>query len=68
MLNIKELRKKTVINMPDGKRMGKITDLVFDDEMNIAIIQTGMINKNQFGVRHIKRIGEEVILIDLGVQ
>ena len=71
--NYTELKKKSVVNVMDGKNLGKITDLVlsFPDGRVTGIIVPG--KKNSFfssgelimGVECIERIGDDAILVKL---
>lgn len=75
MLTIRELRRKDVIGVTDGKRIGRVTDVAFDEE-------TGQITTFVIGVRRpwfgffeseekqtvpydmVRTMGRDVILID----
>jgi YlmC/YmxH family sporulation protein len=69
-----ELRSKEVVNAVDGKRMGRITDIVFSSETGkIKGIVTpygkhGIFCKNQdifIPWRCVRKVGEDVIIVDL---
>ena len=71
-----ELREKEVVNILDGKKLGFTTDLEIDPETGkiIAIVVPGpgkfrwLFGKNEEIVipwRQIKKIGIDVILVDL---
>ena len=74
-LTFTELRQKEVINIGDGKRLGRISDLVFTYPKNTV---TGLVvpgcHKSGFfksapeifiSMACITKIGEDVILVDL---
>ena len=71
-----ELRAKEVVNAADGKKLGKITDIVFTVEGCFKGIVAPYCKKffsfkNQeifIPFRDIKRIGEDVILVELPQQ
>ena len=52
-MKLSELERKDIINIRDGKRIGRIVDVEFD-------ITNGYIKFSQ-----IKKMGEDVILIDI---
>ena len=69
-----ELRSKEVVNSTDGKRLGKITDLVFSLQTGLikGIVtpynKRGLFGKNQdifIPWRCVKKIGEDVILVNI---
>ncbi len=71
--NLSELKKKKVINVMDGKDLGKISDMLisFPDGKITAMITPG--KKNSFfggneliiSVKCIERIGDDAILVKL---
>ena len=76
MLRASDLTQKEVINIADGKRMGLITDLEVDlkkGKINAVIIPDAGKFMGIFGKDHefeiswdqIKKIGEDVILVEL---
>ena len=71
-----ELRAKEVVNSADGKKLGKITDIVFTVEGRFKGIVAPYCKK-LFSIKNqeifipfsdIKRIGEDVILVELPQQ
>ncbi len=75
-MSFSELKGKEVINVCDGRRLGRPIDLVFTENACVeAIVVPGQYSlKNAIrGVRegivvpwsHIRRIGDDVILVDL---
>ena len=75
-MKLSELEKKDIINIKDGKKIGKIVDVVFDVNngyMIKFIIESSSILKNIFSsseeftikFSQIKKMGEDVILIDI---
>ncbi|MBR2988624.1 MAG: YlmC/YmxH family sporulation protein [Clostridia bacterium] len=69
-----QLRSKEVVNSADGKRMGKINDLIFSLQTGVikGIVtpysRNGLFGKNQdifIPWRCVKKIGEDVILVDI---
>lgn len=74
-MKISDLQYKTIININDGKEIGKISDLEID-EKGIIISYYAMPRKNLFKIfssnketifktNNIKKIGEDVILVQL---
>ena len=75
-MKLSELSKKDIINIKDGKRVGKIVDVEFDINngyMIRFIIESSNIIKSIFSntdeltikFSQIKKLGEDVILIDI---
>lgn len=72
-MHLSSLQDKDIINLSDGKKIGKIIDVVISDNGNIVsfIIQRTKFNiipsSNEVEVRfdQIKTIGTDVILIDM---
>ena len=75
-MKLSELAKKDIINIKDGKRIGKIVDVEFDINngyMIRFIIESSNIIKSIFSsgdeltikFSQIKKLGEDVILIDI---
>lgn len=69
---LSDLQKKSIINIYNGKNLGKITDMYFNEEGNITefTIQKRfkifkIINKTILKISEIKTIGEDVILVDI---
>ncbi len=71
--NLTDLKKKKVINVADGKDLGKITDMVitYPDGKVKGIIVPGKKNGLFFsgeliiGFKCIERIGEDTVLVSL---
>lgn len=72
-LSFEELREKEVINIYNGKKLGHITDMIFDIAKGIVIgiIVPGdkkLFKKSEdifISIRQIRRIGDDVILVAL---
>ena len=75
-MKLSELSKKDIINIKDGKRIGKIVDVEFDINngyMIRFIIESSNVIKSIFSNQEemtikfsqIKKLGEDVILIDI---
>ena len=74
-MKISDLQDKSVINVSDGKNLGRITDLEIDKDGKIIsfyaiprrfIFKIFLGNKETiFIINDIKKIGEDVILVDL---
>ena len=70
-----ELRAKEVVNTQDGRRLGKVCDVVlcYPENRWVGIIVPGGrgfgMKKNTLFVdlKHIVKIGEDVILVDVGM-
>ncbi len=69
-----ELRCKEVINASDGRKLGRITDLIFSNETGkIRGIVTPYVKRTFFGKgqevfipwRCVKKLGEDVIIVDI---
>ena len=75
-LTYSELRQKEIINICDGKKLGRISDLVFTYPKNTVtgIVVPGCHKQSFFrsapelfiSMCCITKIGEDVILVDLG--
>lgn len=70
-----ELRAKEVVNASDGRKLGRITDLVFSADSGAVkgivapFTRRGLFGKGQdvfIPWRCIKKIGEDVILVEIG--
>lgn len=70
-----ELRSKEVVNCFDGRRLGKITDIIFSGESGkIKGIITPYVKRNLLGKNQeifipwncVKKLGEDVIIVDVG--
>ncbi|MBR3927983.1 MAG: YlmC/YmxH family sporulation protein [Clostridia bacterium] len=77
-MTFSELKQKDVINVADGKRLGKVVDVSFTEGACIeAIIVPDAFNlltclsKNKSGIEipwdRVRRIGDDVILVDVCV-
>lgn len=73
-MRLSDLQSKDIVNIIDGKKVGKIIDVVIDDRGNmlsLVIQRTKMFrilpNGNEVEVKwdQIKKIGEDVILVNL---
>ena len=75
-MKLSELHKKDIINIKDGKKIGRIIDVEFDINNGYMIhflIEKTHIIKNIFSTNEdiyvkftqIKKLGEDVILIDI---
>lgn len=75
-ISFAELKEKEIINVCDGKKLGHIIDIVFDNENGIVrgIIVPGerkLFKKSDdifIPLEKLKRIGDDVVLIKLQVQ
>lgn len=78
-MTFSELKQKDVINVSDGKRLGKPVDVAFTEGACIdAIIVPDAFNfltclsKNKTGIEipwdRVRRIGDDVILVDIGLK
>lgn len=75
-MKLSELEKKDIINLSDGKKIGKIVDVEFDTTnghlIKFVIEPTNMFknifsSNDEITIRfsQIKKLGEDVILIDI---
>ena len=72
-ITFNELKEKEVINVADGKRMGRIEDVVFDkdDGKVLGVVLPGkkaVFKKREdvfIPIDELKRIGEDVILVKI---
>ena len=74
-MRLSELQKKDVVNVNDGKRIGSIIDIHInlDGQMDEILIEksTSILSlfssKNELSIKwsQIKKIGEDVILVDI---
>ena len=74
-MKISELQDKEIINIKDGKNLGRIVDLEINDKGEIinffaipkrTIFRLFLSNKETiFNINNINKIGEDVILVDL---
>jgi len=68
---LSEIQNKDIVNLKDGKKIGNIVDIEIDKEGKINSL---IIQKNKFNIfksndveikwNQIKKIGEDVILVD----
>jgi len=76
-MRLSDLQKKDIINMNDGKKIGNIIDIHINSEglMDEIIIEkpafliSFISNKNEITIKwdQIKKIGEDVILVDISL-
>ena len=74
-LTFSELRAKEVVNTQDGKKLGKVCDiaLCYPENKWVGIIVPGgrgfSFKKSELFIdlRHIVKIGEDVILVNIGL-
>ena len=75
-MKLSELQKKDIVNIKDGKKIGRIIDVEFDPNNGYVIkfvIESTHFIKNLFSSNEeltikftqIKKMGEDVILIDI---
>lgn len=75
-MKLSELQKKDIVNIKDGKKIGRIIDVEFDPSNGYVIkfvIESTHFIKNLFSSNEeltikftqIKKMGEDVILIDI---
>lgn len=73
-MRLSDLQNKDIVNTEDGKKIGKIIDVIIDEagNMKALIVQRIKVinifsNSAEFEVRwdQIKKIGEDVILVNL---
>lgn len=75
-MKLSELQKKDIVNIKDGKKIGKIIDVYFDESSGYMIkfvIEKTHFVRNIFSstdeivikFSQIKKMGEDVILIDI---
>ena len=73
-LSYNELRKKEVINSTDGKKLGRVCDMVFCYPENriLGIVVPGSrafgLKREEYFIdlKNIAKIGEDVILVNIG--
>lgn len=73
-ISFAELKEKEVVNLSDGKKLGRIIDIVFDStsgEVKGIIVpgERKILRKNEdyfVSLSKLKRIGDDVILVSLG--
>ncbi len=75
-MKLSELQRKDIVNIKDGKLVGKIVDVEFDTSNGYVIkfiIEKAHFMRNLFSINdeltikftQIKKLGEDVILIDI---
>lgn len=73
-MRLSDLQNKDIVNTEDGKKIGKIIDVVIDETGNMKALVVQRIkvinifsNSAELEVRwdQIKKIGEDVILVNL---
>lgn len=73
-MHLSELQSKQIVNIKDGKNVGKIVDAIIDGNGNTLsfVVQRGKLFMNVIGKSdieikwsQIKKIGEDVILVDI---
>jgi len=73
-MRLSDLQNKDIVNMKDGKKIGNIIDVIIDNNGNmesLIVQKSKFINifssSNEFEVKwnQIKKIGEDVILVDV---
>lgn len=74
-MRLTDLQKKDIVNINDGKKIGNIIDININkdglmDEIIIeksSFIISFLSNKNEISIKwdQIKKIGEDVILVDI---
>lgn len=75
-MKLSELQKKDIVNIRDGKKIGRIIDVEFDPGSGYMIhfvIEKAKFVRSMFSVSEdlnikftqIKKLGEDVILIDI---
>ena len=74
-MRLSELQKKDIVNIKDGKKIGKIIDVYFDETSGYMIkfiiekthfVKSLFSNTDEIVIKfsQIKKMGEDVILID----
>ena len=75
-MKLSELQKKDIVNIKDGKKIGKIVDVYFDESSGYMIkfviekthfVRNIFSNTDEIVIKfsQIKKMGEDVILIDI---
>ena len=75
-MKLSELQKKDIVNIKDGKKIGKIIDVYFDESSGYMIkfviekthfVRNIFSNTDEIVIKFskIKKMGEDVILIDI---
>ena len=74
-MHLSELQNKDIVNIKDGKKIGNIIDVTIDNNgfMTSLLVQRTKFNINVFRSNNeeeikwnqIKKIGEDVILVDI---
>ena len=72
-LSFSELKRKDVINTPDGKRLGRVSDIVFcypENRILGFVVPSGRAFKKEeffIDLKCVVRIGVDVVLVNVGV-
>lgn len=72
-LSFSELKRKDVINTPDGKRLGRISDIVFcypENRILGFVVPSGKFFKKEeffIDLKRVVRIGVDVVLVNVGL-
>ena len=75
-MRLSELQEKDIVNIKDGKKIGKIIDVYFDESSGYMIkfviekthfVRNIFSNTDEIVIKfsQIKKMGEDVILIDI---
>lgn len=75
-MHLSDLQSKNIVNINDGKNIGNIIDIIIDNEngaISSLVLENksnmlSFLNKENFievKWKNIKKIGEDVILVDL---
>ena len=74
-MHLSELQNKDIVDVKDGKKIGNIVDVVIDNSGSLTslIVQKSKFifyAKDEFNIKwnQIKKIGEDVILVDISYQ
>lgn len=74
-MKLSELQSKDVVDIKDGKKIGSIVDAVVDNTGNLVslVVQKSKFifyMRDEFDIKwgQIKKIGEDVILVDISYQ
>ncbi len=70
-MKLSEMQDKDVVNIKDGKKIGNIADVIIDQNGNLlslVILKSKFVfyTKDEINIKwnQIKKIGEDVILVD----
>ena len=75
-ITFNELKEKEIINVADGKKLGRVEDVIFDKDRGtvVGIVIPGekrLFRRSEdifIPIEELKRIGEDVILVKLNLQ